>query len=39
MDRPSTPEEVANVVTFLLSDQARYVNGANFVCDGGKTLG
>lgn len=39
MDRPSTPEEMANVVCFLLSDEASYVNGANFVCDGGKTIG
>lgn len=38
MDRPSTPEEMSEVVCFLLSDEARYVNGANFVCDGGKTL-
>ena len=33
-----TPEEMAEVACFLLSDEARYVNGANFVCDGGKTL-
>ena len=39
MDRPSTAEEMANVVCFLLSDEASYVNGANFVCDGGKTIG
>lgn len=39
MSRPSTPEEMAAVVCFLLSDEAAYVNGANFVCDGGKTLG
>jgi NAD(P)-dependent dehydrogenase (short-subunit alcohol dehydrogenase family) len=39
MDRPATPEEMANVICFLLSDDARYVNGANFVCDGGKTIG
>ena len=39
MSRPSTPEEMAAVVCFLLSDEASYVNGANFVCDGGKTLG
>lgn len=38
MDRPGTPEEMSEVVCFLLSDEARYVNGANFVCDGGKTL-
>ncbi len=39
MTRPSTAEEMANVICFLLSDEARYVNGANYVCDGGKTLG
>jgi len=39
MDRPSTPEEMSQVVCFLLSDDASYVNGANFVCDGGKTIG
>lgn len=39
MDRPSTPEEMAEVVCFLCSDAASYVNGANFVCDGGKTIG
>ena len=39
MDRPATAEEMAQVVCFLLSDEARYVNGANFVCDGGKTIG
>ena len=39
MDRPGTAEEMAEVACFLLSDAARYVNGANFVCDGGKTLG
>lgn len=39
MGRPSTAEEMANVICFLLSDEASYVNGANFVCDGGKTIG
>ena len=39
MNRPATAEEVAAVVCFLLSDKAYYVNGANFKCDGGKTLG
>ena len=38
MTRPSSAEEMAKVVCFLLSDDASYVNGANFVCDGGKTL-
>lgn len=39
MDRPSTPAEMAQAVCFLLSDEARYINGTNLVCDGGKTLG
>ena len=38
MDRPASPEEISEVVCFLLSDSARYINGANLVCDGGKTL-
>ena len=39
MNRPASAEEIAAVVCFLLSDKANYVNGANFRCDGGKTLG
>jgi len=38
MDRPATPEEVSEAVCFLLSDAARYINGTNLICDGGKTL-
>jgi NAD(P)-dependent dehydrogenase (short-subunit alcohol dehydrogenase family) len=38
MDRPATPEEVGEAVCFLLSDAARYINGTNLICDGGKTL-
>jgi NAD(P)-dependent dehydrogenase (short-subunit alcohol dehydrogenase family) len=34
--RLGTPEEISNVVTFLLSDEAAYVTGAAFVVDGGK---
>lgn len=36
--RAGTAEEVASVVCFLLSDEARYVTGANFVVDGGLSL-
>jgi NAD(P)-dependent dehydrogenase (short-subunit alcohol dehydrogenase family) len=36
--RAGTAEEVASVVCFLLSDDARYVTGANFVVDGGLSL-
>ncbi|HTB67944.1 MAG TPA: SDR family oxidoreductase [Steroidobacteraceae bacterium] len=35
MDRIGTPEEVGEVVTFLLSDAASFVNGAAWAVDGG----
>jgi NAD(P)-dependent dehydrogenase (short-subunit alcohol dehydrogenase family) len=35
--RTAQPEEVARVVRFLLSDEASYVNGAEWVVDGGWT--
>jgi NAD(P)-dependent dehydrogenase (short-subunit alcohol dehydrogenase family) len=33
--RPGNPEEVADVILFLLSDQARYVVGSTLFVDGG----
>ena len=39
MNRPGEPEEMANVVAFLCSDEASYVNGSNWLVDGGMTLG
>jgi NAD(P)-dependent dehydrogenase (short-subunit alcohol dehydrogenase family) len=36
--RIGEPEDVADVVVFLCSDQARFVTGQNLVVDGGMTL-
>jgi NAD(P)-dependent dehydrogenase (short-subunit alcohol dehydrogenase family) len=35
LGRPGDPAEVASVVAFLLSDEARYLTGASIVVDGG----
>ena len=37
MQRLGLPEEVAKVVAFLASDDARYVTGQEWVVDGGLT--
>ncbi len=39
LHRLAEPEEVANVVVFLLSDEASFVTGANYMADGGESLG
>lgn len=38
LHRFGKPEEVANVLVFLASDEASFVTGANYVVDGGITL-
>lgn len=37
LGRLGLPEEVAQVVSFLLSDNAGFVTGADYACDGGYT--
>lgn len=37
MGRMAKPAEIANVVAFLLSDEANFVTGANWLVDGGLT--
>lgn len=35
LDRPGTPEEMANAALFLASDEASYITGAALIADGG----
>ena len=35
MARLGNPDEIANAIAFLLSDEASFVNGASLVVDGG----
>ena len=36
LNRSGTPEECANVIAFLASDEASFVSGANYVVDGSR---
>jgi len=37
LDRIGQPQDVANMVVFLLSDRSAYCTGAEFVVDGGRS--
>jgi NAD(P)-dependent dehydrogenase (short-subunit alcohol dehydrogenase family) len=37
LGRLGTPEEVADLIVYLLSDESRFVTGAEFIIDGGLT--
>ncbi len=37
--RSGTPEELAEAVLFLVTDNAKFITGENLVVDGGRTLG
>lgn len=39
LQTPGVPEDIANAVAFLCSDDARYVNGQCITVDGGLTVG
>jgi NAD(P)-dependent dehydrogenase (short-subunit alcohol dehydrogenase family) len=36
--RPGRPEEIANMLVYLASDEATWVTGATFAIDGGRTI-
>jgi NAD(P)-dependent dehydrogenase (short-subunit alcohol dehydrogenase family) len=38
LERAAQPEEVAEVVAFLVSDRASYITGATIAADGGRTV-
>lgn len=39
LGRFGQPEEIANLIVFLASDEADFITGQNYIIDGGRTLG
>ena len=38
MQRYAEPEDIANIMLFLASDESRFMTGATYFADGGNTL-
>lgn len=38
LGEPGLPDDIANAILFLVSDEARYITGAELVIDGGTTI-
>lgn len=39
LDSYCMPEDIASMIVYLLSDEARFITGQNYVVDGGRSLG
>lgn len=39
LGRLCAPEEIAHLVTYLVSEKAGFITGQNYVIDGGRSLG
>jgi len=39
LGRAAEPEEIANLIAYLCSDEASFITGANYVIDGGRSIG
>lgn len=39
LERPGQPDEIANVIAFIASDEASYITGAEIAVDGGMSAG
>jgi len=39
LGRAAEPEEIANLILYLCSDEAAFITGANYLIDGGRSIG